>query len=311
MSKDDTLYEQVVKRLKNNKAVVVILLIFAIVIGASKFMGGLSGIADVLLPPKNHLEVNVSVQSYDIMAEITESPVSISPVSGGIDNIDSLVDKVSQEIVKEINPERVFETTLTISGSNLKADRSLIALVFHMEPAGARFQMSPHKTEIVEEGGFDIEKYFESQYSFMEDCSCIEMRIKERSGSFKPEGIKIYTGEQGYSFKEDSPVQTKTLNLDPTETRVILEPFNVSGASSEVAQRLRNSFDSKLKSKLQEDSPLINLSGYTKDEILRIRQELRTMRPGASKLDLIYQYKVDFIISGNVVINQQRSFLGF
>jgi len=134
MSKDDMLYEQVVKRLKNNKAVVVILLIFAIVIGASKFMGGLSGIADVLFPPKNHLEVNVSVQPYDLMAEMTESPVNLNPVSGDIDSINNIVDKISEEIVKEIQAERLLETTLVISGSNLKADHALTALIFYMEP---------------------------------------------------------------------------------------------------------------------------------------------------------------------------------
>jgi len=65
-----------------------------------------------------------------------------------------------------------------------------------------------------------------------------------------------------------------------------------------------------LKRRLEEKYKFLNISGLTQQDLLRIRKEIKELPPGSAKTNLTEQYKVDYIVTGEVAIKEKRSFLG-
>lgn len=299
MNENDTLYEQIIKKLKNKKAVVFILLIIAVIITVSQFLGGLSRIGIFLFPQKVYVqEIIISMQPYNLIIEATKSPRMLEPIRGNIDDIQRVAQMIAVQIADAIQPERLFETTLEISKNRLQASHSLNIRI--------------DSFEFVEANNIDLLPLFKNPLFCDPNCKHIDMWIRDLNYEFQPELVLIFKKEDIFSFNIESIVNHKTIRFTPNKTRIIIEKFKVNGTSPAIGEHTKTLLELALRKEL-ETYKFIEISPLTQEDLRRKHEELKSLspKPGKEVIDWYFeQYGVDFIVTGNLFMKTSRRFLG-
>jgi hypothetical protein len=308
MTEPGTLYERILTKLKNTRSVVLILFLVAVVIGASQFLGGLSAITDFLAPQRMDLRVTAFVQPFDLMAEATESPKVFGPTGGDIDDIRGVSEQLAREVASFIQPGRSLEATLELVGSSLRSSHPLH--VYLLLLGGAFQQQGPLQKELGADSKVDLLQLFQDEAFVGRDCQCIEAYVRDRSGYFKREHVRVFRTNGGLSFDARSRVSKKTIGFVPRASKVILDRFEGAGASAEVVERSRMALESELRQKLM-TLGFLEMSPLTRADLQRKREEIKQLKPGSGKAHLIDQYSVDFIVTGTLLVHTRRQLRGF
>lgn len=298
MSNDETLYEKTVRKLKNKKFVVFILIIFALVIAASQFITGISDIFKFFAPKKTKLEANISLQQYDIMSESTQSPEMLETIEGDIDDIQIFSALIAEEVAEAIQPERLFEIKLDISENTLKSPHSLIAYI-HIQ--GMVVQQSPLVKEFGSAKKLDLLAISQDPLYFDFQRNSLEISVRDRKGHFQREFIKVFKREDTFSFDTNSKILNKKIRFSLRKSKILLETLEVSGGSAEIIQDIQASLNSAVRKRLG-DHEFLAISPLNRDDLQRKREEIKLLPLGPGKGEIIDQYNVDFIISGNIII---------
>ena len=308
MNKEDTLYDRIVRKLKNKPIIVSILLIFVMIIAISQFLGGVSEIINTFFPDRGDLEITIYIQHVDLMSSSTESSEILGPIYGDIDDIQHIGELIARQIVETIQPQTTetnqlrqlyFETTLEISGNNLQSSQLVHAyiILLGVEQVG-RVVREFGKTESLNLTLLFQELYFDPMYN------CTSMTIGDLDGHFENELLQIFKhDDNNFSFDAEKKIANKTIRIFPRKKIIIIETFDVGGANPEIVDSVRISLDSALRNEL-EAYEFIKISSLTQEDLRRIRDENQALPVGHAKEELIRQSNVHFIVKGSVVIKQ-------
>lgn len=305
MNKEDTLYDRIVRKLKNKPVIVSILLTFVVIIAASQFLGGVSDIINTFFPDRGNLKVTIYIQHADLMYSSTESSEILGPIYGDIDDIPHMGELIARQIVETIQPpttETNFETTLEILGDNLQS--SQLVDVFIIILLGVSQYEDRVQRECSETESLNLTSLFQEELYFDPECNCTSITIGDPDGHFKNEFLKIFKhDDNNFSFDAEKKIANKTIRIYPRKKIIIIETFDVGGANPEIVDSVRISLDSALRNEL-EAYEFIEISSLTKEDLDRKRDEIRPLPVGRAKEGLIGQFNVHFIVKGSVVIKQ-------
>jgi hypothetical protein len=293
MAMNETLYDQVVTRLKNNKLMVFVLIAFAVLLAVAQLQGALSGIKNALFPPKTRVQVAAFIQRYDFMVGNIESPKPLATRKGSIPEI---AQTLAKDIGAAIGPAPgIVQATLQIDGSGLRADQKLRAAVLIFVPPMSQVARTPK--DVGEADNLDLTAIFnDPQYVDHADNS-IDMELVPRMGYFEREPLKIFRSAKGFSFDGASAGKTRTIQFNPHTPRVLLATFEAAG---EPLQNARTALTSALRTELARN-PALELSPSTEEELAKEKREIQALGPGPAKSALANEHNADYIVTGTVV----------
>jgi hypothetical protein len=296
MNDAETLYDETIRKLKNNKVIVLLLVAFAVFLGLAQLQGALSGMWKTIFPANTRVHVDVSVQRYDFMVGNIESARPLEPVQGDITDVRQMAEKLAEELTSAIgSPPDRFEAVLRIDGSTLRATKPLRAAVLVF--SSPMEQVARVARELGDANNLDLRPIFADPQFTGQGGSSIDMEVSPRPGFFEREPLKIFKRPDGFSFQADVPAQEKTLPFSPHQAKVILSRFEAKG---EVLERASAAIESALRIALQK-YPSVQLSPLTIRELEKEKQTIQNLGPGAAKSALSNQFNVDYIITGTVL----------
>lgn len=292
MAETETLYDQTVTRLKNNKLVVLVLIAFAVLLAVAQLQGALSGIKNALFPPKAHVQVRAFIQRYDFMVGNIEPPKPLATTSG-------TVPEIAQGLATDIGAaiERapgIVQATLQINGSSLRADQKLRAAVLIFVLPMSQVARTP--TDVGEADNINLAAIFDDpQYVDHADNS-IDMEVVPHLGYFERVPLKIFRSATGFSF-DGAPVgKTRTIHFTPHTPKVLLATFE---AASEPLQNARAALASALRADLAKN-PALELSPSTEEELAKDKERIQALGPGPAKSALANEHNADYIVTGTL-----------
>jgi len=118
------------------KAVVFVLIAFAIVLAGAQLQGALSGIISALFPAKTVAQVSASIERCDFMAGRIEPVKSLASIGRDITHVQKIADELAKEIVSAIGPtQNGFAVSLQFGDHTLHASRPVpIAVIVVTSP---------------------------------------------------------------------------------------------------------------------------------------------------------------------------------
>jgi hypothetical protein len=297
MGDSETLYEKVTTKLKNNKAVVALLIAFGVILGLAQLQGALSGLFRALFPEKTRIEVSASINQYDFMTEKNEIVKSFAPTKWEITQVQEAAADLAKEVVSAIGPsQKGFEVNLRIDGNNLRASRhvqaSVIVVSSPMAQVGRMFR------NIGETDTLDLQALSADPQLLNPRGDVIKMEFGALSAGLDRVPVSVFKHGGGFSFNHDTVNQTRVIQFPPHKIKLILEKFEVRG---ERAQNAGLSLDSTLRRTLS-GYPFLEVSPDSIADLRRKRAELeQNLTPGIGKSALANQSSVDYVITGNVI----------
>lgn len=297
MSQEETLYEKTVRNLKNRKSVVIVLFLFALAIGAGQFLGGISNIAKFFTTKRTKLQATISLQQYDLLAEATESPKILDTLNGDVKDVRRISELIAEQLTAVIQPERVLDAEVEISGNTLNSSQSLIAYIHLWGPQ----QRGPEVKTFGKENGLDLLALSEDYLFFDPRRNLLTISIRDRKGYFRREFLEIFKKGDSFTFDEAGGIVKKKLRFRPRKSKVLVEILEVSGADREVNESVQASLNSEVRKALG-GYDFIHLSPLNRNDLMRKREEIMQLPLGPGKGRLIDQYNVDFIVTGEIAI---------
>jgi hypothetical protein len=296
MNDSQTLYDQVVRKVKNNKVGMLVLLVFGGLLAVAQLQGALSGIINALLPPKTRIEVIATIQSYDFMVGKTESAKPLAPVAGDIARREEIANRVASEVVSAIGAgAKDLDVSVQIEGRSLRASQPLRVSIIVFGPQMS--QVARISKDLGDAENVDLQSVFGDPQFLDPRGSSVDMEVRPRTGYFEREAFRVFKHGQAFSFEPDQNEATTTIRFMPHKPRIILEDFRVG---TDHAEDLR-SFEPALRTQLQVNSSL-ELSTLSVQELEAKRADIQRLGPGGAKQQFADQYSVDYIVGGTVVL---------
>jgi hypothetical protein len=293
MNDTETLYDQVVRQLKSNKLVVVVLVLFAVVLGIAQFQGALSGIIGAVRTPK--IEVQGSIRPYDFMGGTISPQKGLTPIPGDIAHVDNIAVALANEIVSDIGVDPTpLEATVRIEGRALSSSQPLQASVLILASPMAQVGRVPRN--LGDASAVDVAALFGDTQFVNQSDNAIDMELVPQHGFFQRQPLKVFKRDQGFSFEPGQDASTKVIRFTPHRPKAML----VFGATEASLENTKASLEFALRSELQKHSSL-ELSPLTQAELDEQKKRIQGMGAGIAKSQLADKYNVDYMIEANVL----------
>jgi len=293
MNDTETIYDQVVRQLKSNKLVVLILLAFAVVLGINRFQGALSGIIGAVRTPK--IEVQASIRPYDFMGGTISPQKGLAPIVGDFAHVDSMMVALADKIVSEIGVDPTpLDATVRIERRTLSSSQPLQASVLILASPTAQVGRVPRN--LGDANAVDVAALFGDMQFVNRSDNALDMELVPQGGFFQRQPLKIFKRNQGFSFEPDQDAATKVIRFTPHSPKVIL----VFGATGTSLENAKASLEFALRSELQKRTS-IELSPLTQAELDDQKKKIQGMGAGIAKSQLADKYNVDYLIEAEVL----------
>jgi hypothetical protein len=293
MDDTETLYDQVVRQLKSNKLVVVILLVFAAVLGIDRFQGALLGIIGAVRAPK--IEVQASIRPFDFMGGAISPQKGLTPISGDITHVDDMMVALADQIVSEIGVDPTpLDATVRIEGRTLSSSQPLQASVLILASPTAQVGRVPRN--LGDANAVDVAGLFGDMQFVNHSDDAIDMELVPQDGFFQRQPLKVFKRNQGFSFAPNQDAATKVIRFTPHSPKVML----VFGATGTSLENAKASLEFALRSELQKHASL-ELSPLTQAELDDQKKKIQGMGAGIAKSQLADKYNVDYLIEAKVL----------
>ncbi len=299
MADAETLYDRAIRKLKNNKAVVFVLIAFAVVLAVAQLQGALSGIISALFPAKTVAQVSASIERYDFMAGRIEPVKSLAPIGRDITHVQEIADELTKEIVSAIGPmQNGFEVSLQVGDHTLRASRPVpIAIIVVTSPMA---QVGRISRDIGETDSLDLQALSQDPQLFNPQRHVLEIELGALTAGLDRVSLEVFKRGNDFSFSPDQVEKRKVIQFSPHKVTLIIEKFEARG---ERVQNAGVSLDSAIKQALGR-YPFLQLSSETVADLDRKRSELQqNLHPGMGKSALANQFNVDFVITGSLSTN--------
>ncbi len=211
MNDASTLYDQAVRKLKNNKVVVLVLLGFTVLGAVAQVYGVFSGIISSLFPPKTHVQVAASIQRYDFMVGKTKAVKPLGLVQGDVTHLQQIADDLAKEIASAMGPTRTSsEVTLAIESHNLHANQPVRASVLVFVPPIVQIGRVPKA--VGETDTVDMQPLFGDPQFVDPRYNSIDMELEPCAGGYQREPLKIFKRGMDFSFDAQRQESRKTIS---------------------------------------------------------------------------------------------------
>ena len=294
MSDTETLYDQIIRKLQNNKVVVVILVVFAVILGVAQFQGALSGIIGAVRTQK--IEVQASIRPFDVMGGAIAPRKDLPLLENAVNRIDKIATSLAGEIVSEVgvNPT-ALDATLRLDGGTLISSQPLRAFVLVL--ASPMSQVGRIPKDFGDATGLDVLPLFGDPQGTNSDDKSVDAELVPQHGYFNREPLKIFKRDQGFSFEPSQDQRTRVIRFTPHKPQVMLV-FDTAEPSLENAKA---SLEFMLRSELKRSSSALELSPLTQAELDAQKEKIQHMGPGIMKSQLADKYNVDYIVEAKVL----------
>ena len=120
--------------------------------------------------------------------------------------------------------------------------------------------------------------------------------------NFKRVAINIYKRQNSFSFEERRDIFLKNIHFKPKVSKILIDEIKISGASTEVAQKLKVKLISEIQ-KFLKKYPFLEISPLNREDLIRKHAEIISLPPSGGKPKIINQYNVDYIVRGDLIID--------
>lgn len=307
MPDKDTLYDKRIKKILNNKRLVGIIVPAAIVVAVLTFLGTVleqgTTIKEFFFPQKEQTQIVISMKPYDVITGETQTkPIfNQSYILGDHVDIESVSSSTESIILDAIQPRTKPELDLEIIKNHLHAYETVVASI--------SFFQSPLQTLTIKEfnqnSDLNLDEIFQPNSNYYNPtCNCISLYIEDKAGQLKPKYMEIFKKDQDYSFDAESVVIKKTIVSEITPTIILIAPFVISGTNSENGEQIRSVIESSLREKLQKHK-FIQISALSLEKLQGESEKLQKLPTNIIKQDIVEQYNVDFIVSGEIIVTNE------
>ena len=154
----ETLYEKIVRSLKNRKSIVFIILAFTIVIAVASFLKSIVDITKIFKPKAKKIQAIIYVQPFDILSEAIDPPHSLPYMYGDIERSEDLAKSIVENITKLIQPQRKLEVQLKLSSDFLISSRDLYVYIF----LGIGLQAGPLREKLDKNTNLNLNDFYDN-----------------------------------------------------------------------------------------------------------------------------------------------------
>jgi hypothetical protein len=293
MQDSESLYDQTIRKLKNNKVVVIFLIGFVVVLGLAQIQGAFSGLLRTVRNPKIHLQA--SIRPYDFMGGTISPEKNLASLSGQITQISILVPPLTKQILTEIGAgQTTLDACLQIEGGALRASQPLQAAVLVF--GSPTSQMARIGKNLGDANGIDISALFKDSQFVNGVDNAVDMEVVPQHGYFQREPLSIFRRHQGLSFEPDHDALAKVIHFTAQIPKIMLA---VEAGDTHV-EDAKESLDFALRSELAKHSSL-ELSPLTQSDLDEQRKAIQRLGEGIAKSQLEDKYNVDYIVKVKIL----------
>ncbi len=220
MADAETLYDRAIRKLKNNKAVVFVLIAFAVVLAVAQLQGALSGIISALFPAKTVAQVSASIERYDFMAGRIEPVKSLAPIGRDITHVQEIADELTKEIVSAIGPmQNGFEVSLQVGDHTLRASRPVpIAIIVVTSPMA---QVGRISRDIGDTDSLDLQALSQDPQLLNPQRHVLEIELRALTAGLDRVSLEVFKRGNDFSFSPDQVEKRKVIQFSPHKVTLI------------------------------------------------------------------------------------------
>jgi hypothetical protein len=311
-AKPKTLTERWIDSLKDHPVVATVLIVSAVIVGVGAVTDSFSKIADFFTsdggPPT--ISTDASVQEFHIIRGATDSPKLINSLTGNIDELETYQHRLSEELIKSINPKPEIDVDLAIDGVLLSATRGVT--IFAQNLFGIQGPGNPFKiAEVEPDSPLDCDQLFAGRYG--DQLVRRTLFIRTPDGRFENSQVIISKDDDGYSLKIATPgepdtVEKKTrISLKGRPLKIVVDTFVAAGEPSGRAKELAATLEAHVRKEI-DDHELLLLSPLSVDEMYRVHDEVKMINPdNPGKGRVLAEYGVDYVVRCTVKLSSSEN----